>query len=149
MGEFSAVIEKYSDLTKQEIEVIFLEAAQALWYDVTLSDDEGGRMPIDTGFLRASGKASLNQPINRIENNPLPPEQREKGKIYFKVDAEELQLVLLDFALGDTIYFTFSAAYARHQEYGTKFQKGKHFVSANVANWQNYVNAAAYQVVNR
>ncbi|MEC8776884.1 MAG: hypothetical protein VXX79_18795 [Pseudomonadota bacterium] len=149
MGEWSANIGKWADATVDEIGVVFLEAAQALFYDILLPIPEGGRMRIKTGFLRASAKVSINKPITRTERNPLTPEQQQDGRVYFDRDPNEIGLALLGFELGDSIYFTFTANYARPREYGVGGKPGDHFVAAHVANWQQYVDEQIVRVRDR
>lgn len=69
---------------------------------------KGGRMRVDTGFLRASGRLSLN-------GMPGGPVRGDDGKTY-DYDESLTVLQLGKAQLGDVIYFGWSASYAQYRE---------------------------------
>lgn len=69
---------------------------------------EGGRMRVDTGFLRASGQASLN-------GMPQGPTRGDPDKTY-PYDTGSVILAIGTLQLGATFYFGWTAAYARIRE---------------------------------
>ena len=104
--------------------------------------NKGGKMPVATGFLRASGMSNLN-------SLPFGPSVREKNELnsyQSQDDYTENGNVTVDlgrFALGDKFYFGWSAEYANAMEvrYG--------FVASSVQNWQQHVTNRANEVKNR
>lgn len=68
---------------------------------------KGGNMRVDTGFLRASGQASL----DGMPTGPARPADGMGGG-----DAD-VTLTVAKLQLGDTFYFGWTANYARPREY--------------------------------
>ena len=96
----------------------------------------GGKMRVDTGFLRASGRAS----IGNVPTGPSKqPEDAPVGQytgVYDDFDGsggQATKAVILDLKLGDTIYFGWTAEYARARE----LHDG--FLEASAMNWPRYV----------
>jgi hypothetical protein len=69
---------------------------------------KGGRMRVDTGFLRASGQPSL----NGIPSGPVRGERNES----YSFDTNSLTLTLAKLEIGQTFFFGWTAAYARYRE---------------------------------
>lgn len=89
---------------------------------------KGGRMRVDTGFLRASGRASLDgwpsgQSIRPAEALPNS----------YSWDGAGVTKVLNDMKLGDTFFFGWVANYAEFRE----LYDG--FMEASMQNWARYV----------
>jgi hypothetical protein len=80
-------------------------------------------MPIDTGFLRWSGVAKLNEvPSGKGEGRLRQP--GEKGILSEYVDFERggvLNGVLSKLKIGDTFYWGWTARYAKYQEMNSGF----------------------------
>lgn len=72
----------------------------------------GGNMPVQTGFLRASLLAST-AAMPSINDEAKPAD----GKTY-NYDPSSIDTVILTADLGQTLYFGYTAAYARRIEYG-------------------------------
>ena len=100
-------------------------AIQATVSDMTRLRTEGGRFPLDTGFMLSSGGAALNS----IPSGPS--RQGESG-----ITGEPLPIVLLKWKPGDTVVFGLSAEYAPYMEsrYG--------FVRGAAEKWQGNVRDA-------
>lgn len=90
---------------------VFRESAQEVIYEAQRPKSRGGNMPVKDGFLRNSGQATLNQPIGGTTKKP-------KGYAGADWSADEVVLVINRATLKDTIYFTWTAAYAARMEYG-------------------------------
>ena len=93
-----------------------------------------GRMPVGpTGFLRASA-------VVRLNADP-PPANRENpnadGK--YNWDAAAITLVISGMEIGDRATIGWTAAYARHVNYGTSKMSGYHFVENASGQWQQIV----------
>lgn len=88
--------------------------------------NKGGRMRVDTGFLRASGAISYT-------GMPTGPERGEPDQRYdYEVSVTRDKLETLE--LGNTIYFGWTASYARIREAYDGFLEGA------LQNWSKYVN---------
>jgi len=114
-------------VTKSEVltDAVIRASVQDVIDDAQLSDDKGGRMRVDTGFLRASGQISLT-------GMPTGPERGDpEGKYDWK--AETVEATLAGVKAGDTIYFGWSASYAAARE----FRDG--FLDGAVQNWPQIV----------
>ena len=90
---------------------------------------DGGRMPVITGFLRASGRANLN-------GWPIGPTDKPKDTApnSYTWDGEAVATTLFAMEMGDTFHFGWTAVYAGTQEYN------KGFLEAAMQNWQQHVN---------
>lgn len=142
-GTFSAQVSAWVAISERRIETVFKEAAQDVISEmqevgpsVANPDSTGtGNMPVDTGALRASLQAALNQPSDVVFRPPA-------GK-NIAYDPSPIALVIASAKVGDTIYATYSVAYARAMEerYG--------FTRLAAQNWQSIVNRAAVRVKRR
>lgn len=70
----------------------------------------GGRMRVDTGFLRASGQASL----SGMPTGPSRGERKEPGS--YTYNPENVTLVIGQLTIGRTFFFGWTAAYAGIRE---------------------------------
>lgn len=136
---FSATIDEWVRETKQRQEAVAKTATQNLFFEVLRPVGQGGRMRIDTGFLRASFQASLNAPVNLSLANPDP-----EGD--FPTDLGAISLVINQAEVGSVIFGTFTANYARAREYGAGNQPPDAFVLTNAQNWQQFVTDAVSEV---
>lgn len=87
---------------------------------------QGGKMPVDTGFLRSSGLGSLN-------GWPSGPDERP-GNGPFAWDGESITTTLAGMTVGDTFYFGWTAVYALRQE------TYNGFMETTQQKWQSIVN---------
>lgn len=72
---------------------------------------KGGKMRVDTGFLRASGQMSL----SGMPTGPTrPADDATPGQ--YQPDETSVVLTLGKYELGDTIYFGWTANYAKYRE---------------------------------
>lgn len=90
---------------------------------------KGGRMRVKTGFLRASGRASLN---GMPTGNGVRPANAVDGQ--FQWDGEAVVKTVLSMKIGDTFTFGWVANYAEVREMYDGFM-----VTAT-QNWQTFVN---------
>ena len=79
---------------------------------------KGGRMRVDTGFLRASGQASL----NGMPTGPTRGELTEPNS--YSYDGSTVEVSLGNLQLGATFYFGWTAAYAAIREVYDGFLDG-------------------------
>lgn len=140
---FSAQVSAWVSMSERRIETVFKEAAQDVISEmqevgpsVANPDSSGtGNMPVDTGALRASLQAALNQPSTVVFKPPTG------GNVAY--DPSPIALVIASAKVGDTIYATYSVEYARAMEerYG--------FTRLAAQNWQTIVSRTAARVKRR
>ena len=131
-GSFSATVSGWAAETQQRTEAVFKMAAQDVINESRKPVAKGGNMPVDTGFLRASLDVNLsgNLPATRKNEGKVPPPQ-------------DISLAIAQAELGQTIYASYTANYALHQEYGARGRPGRAFVRLAAQRWQTIVNNAA------
>ena len=125
MGTFTAQIKAFADKSKEKLEAVVKQSAQEVFSIAQTPKAQGGRMPVDTGFLRNSLIASLNG--STVGGG-----------------ADAYVLAVAGAELGDTIFAGWSAVYARHMEYGTSRTPGNFYMLSAAQQWQAIVarNAA-------
>ena len=105
----SATVSKWVSEQQELLEAVTLESVQRVAEEANKTRSEGGNMPVDTGFLRASRYGpSLEKPP--LRETPKPPERRKPGDppIY---EASPFQL-LINWRPGQPIYLGWLAKYA-------------------------------------
>ena len=108
-------------------------AVQDMAKDVQTPRAKGGRLPVDTGFLRNSFSSALN-------SIPRGQSQQSPGFRATDFDMAPIAATLLRLRVGDRVTLGWTANYAPYMEsrYG--------FLRLTVQNWQQYVNRAARKV---
>lgn len=132
---FSATVDAFAQKSEARLLAVFRSSAQDVISEmqepgpsVANPDSFGtGHMPIETGTLRASIQAGIDEPATRAV--AVAP----KGTAV-AYDPAPLVLVIAGAKLGQTIYATYGAVYARAMEarYG--------FVRLAAQNWQKIVS---------
>lgn len=84
-------------------------------------------MRVDTGFLRASMQASINQ--------PAPPLSRENPGLQVNYSSAAAVATIAGAGLGDYITAAYTANYAAIREYGANGQPPDAFVRTAAAKW--------------
>jgi hypothetical protein len=129
---FGAQIDKWASGSKKRLEAVTRDAAFRVFEDAQVPVAKGGRMRVDTGFLRASAQASL-------MGMPSGPSRREEGL----PEEPDVNLVLGKMSLGDTIWFGWTANYARHRE------NQDAFLGLAVQRWQDFVDVSIEEAKRR
>lgn len=133
--KFGDQVKAFAEKAKQRQLAIFRESAQALMEEANTQEGEGGKMPVDTGFLRNSSAASV---------DGMPSDT-----------AGDSSLVFSDLELGQTVWAGWTAVYAMRMEHGfygedslgrTYAQAGKGFARAAAQNWTFIVERATQAV---
>lgn len=96
---------------------------------------KGGKMRVDTGFLRSSGLGSL-------AGMPSGPGRGEKAQKY-QWESGALAPLLAKMKIGDSFYWGWTANYAKYRE------AYDGFLESALMNWQKRVNAAVAKVKKR
>ena len=146
--QFAADIERWAEATEAKLRAVFrmsaqdvIEVMQEVGPSKTNPASTGtGRMPVATGFLRASLKVQLNAdppPANVANPNP-------DGRFSFNPAAATLVINQAD--IGDRVTAGFTANYARMVEMGTSKTPPYGFVRYAAAQWQAIVRKNASRI---
>lgn len=134
-SEFETTIDEFVVNTKERLLAVTRQSIEDLVEEVQTPDSKGGRMRVDTGFLRHTGLSSLN-------SAPSGPNVRDKDRTYL-YSGEPVNITLSRMEIGDTFYFGWTANYARHREVFDGFlEKG-------LQNWQKHVDNAVSKLKQR
>jgi hypothetical protein len=136
---FTAAVDEWVQKSQARMLAIAQTAIQSVIDDAQTPVAKGGRMRINTGFLRASGQASLN-------GFPTGPEQKPAGAGPGSIvwaGEQNVTLVLMQLAPGDSFFFGWTANYAKYREAKDAF------LDLAVQRWQEYVNAAVAEAKRR
>lgn len=130
-GTFTAQLGAFRDKTKAQMKAVLTESVQDVVAEAQTPVAQGGRMPVDTGFLRNSLVSELNGA------------QVAQGAGSYALAAEGMEP-------GDVARFGWTAEYALRMENGfvgedslgrTYNQPGRHFVEGAAAQWPAIVAA--------
>ncbi len=135
-GQFSAQVDAWTAKARNRIINVARQSVQDVVTIMQTPVGKGGNMPVDTGFLRASLEASINNP-------PSGFKVKSPGKASYTIDESSYSLTINGMQMGDIIYFVYLANYASAQEYGTKFMSGHGFVRLAAQQWQSIVSKNA------
>lgn len=138
---FSADMQRWAHLTKQQMEALGRQSIQALCYRIQQNTGPPIGPNVITGFLMGSWQPSIGSPPKAMSQ--LHPD---------KDPDVELSLMLATLKLGQTFFYVNNAEYAMRQEFGFTgvdslgrhvHQQGKFFVKKTVSQWSSIVDGAA------
>lgn len=137
-NNFVATVDDFIRKSNARMLAVAQTAIQSVIDDAQTPVAKGGRMRIDTGFLRASGQASLN-------GFPTGPDIKppNAGPNTFAYQDQSATLVLAQMGLGDSFFWGWTANYAKYREAHDAF------LDLAVQRWQEYVNAAVAEAKRR
>lgn len=133
MTTFTVQMQAFRDKTKAQMRAALSASVQDVISEAQRPEAQGGRMPVDTGFLRGSLVSELNG-----------------AKIAEGADSYTLAAAQIE--PGDVARFGWTAEYARRMELGfvgtdskgrTYNQSGRHFVEGAAAQWPAIVERNA------
>jgi hypothetical protein len=133
--KFSAQIDDFITKSEKRMVALVRASVEELVDRTQTPTGRGGRMRIDTGFLRASGQMQLN-------GLPSGPSRNIDGE-NFEWDRQNITLTLASVDLGDRVFFGWTADYAIYRE------TYDGFLGANVQNWQQIVDAKVLEMRQR
>lgn len=137
-GKFADQVRKFNNKVRRRNTAVFRESATRVMVNANTPEASGGKMPVDTGFLRNSVAASTD---GMPEADSGPPE-----------------LVFAKMKIGDKVWVGWTAAYARRMEYGfvgedslgRKYnQSGKGFLRTQVQRWSQIVDEVTKEVLEK
>jgi hypothetical protein len=128
---FSAVVGDWARRVVGALDVVFRESVQELVTQLN------ALVPVDTGFLRASLRASTTaMPVLSLDN---------PGGAFI-ADAGEIMLVIAGADIGDTIYLGYTANYGAYVHYGANGRPGRPWVDMVAQRWPQIVATKAAEV---
>lgn len=135
MSTFAASVGEWARKVQGATELVFKESAQELVTQLNTL------VPVDTGFLRASLRASTtSMPVLSLKN---------PGGGSFNVDAGEITLVIAGAEEGETIYLGYTANYGAHVHYGANGRPGRPWVDMVAQRWGSIVAEKSEEVRKR
>jgi len=142
MTTFSAQVDQWVKKTKERQEAVFKKSVERTIEIMQTPVAKGGNMPVDTGFLRSSFQAGLNAPV-------FGPTQPPKKRVSFSYNGSQATMVIASAEIGDTIFGTYSANYAKFVHDGANGRPGRPFVRLAAQQWQTTVNQVVQEAKSR
>ncbi|WP_290687304.1 MULTISPECIES: hypothetical protein [unclassified Haematobacter] len=134
MKSFSSQVEERIATYEKRLNAVFKASVQDAAEEMTRPMAKGGRMRVDTGFLRASLMASTSAPPR------INPTARPRDGASYRPDGT-VEAVILGASIDSTIYLGFTASYAGVREYKDGF------VEAALLNWDAIVQRNARKAI--
>lgn len=134
--QFVADVAAFAEMGKERMEDTMRTALSDMINDMQKREKDGGRMRVDTGFLRASGRGQIGSMPSGPSQKPADAPTGQYTGIYDNWNGKALVPTLYNMKLGDTFYWGWVAAYAPVREVYDLFMDGA------LQNWQGYVNTA-------
>lgn len=129
---FSKDLERHTAQYRRRLNFVARDATLRVYHDAIKTQAKSGRLPLKTGFLRASATA-------KVGSMPSGPSSNPSGRHYAEGDhaGEAVEPMLIRWVpADDPFYLGFSASYARWMEY--RFQ----FLAGAAERWQEFVRRA-------
>jgi hypothetical protein len=130
MASFEAQVDAFILKTKARMVAVVQGSIADTITEANTPTAKGGKMRVQTGFLRASGRISFNGMPSGPSRNPS---NSTKSEIFFP-DSNAVSAGLLSAKIGTVIYFGWSANYAKHREVFDGF------LESALMNWQSTVD---------
>lgn len=132
MPNFEEQIEGFVNNSQKKLLNVARDAIATTVEDAETPVAKGGRMRVDTGFLRSSGAAALNE----IPSGPTKGRKRSQGESgeFYTRDGTSLNIALAQMKIGDTVFYGWTAKYAKIRE------TYDGFLETALQKWQNTVN---------
>jgi hypothetical protein len=130
--------------TVKRMRALVLQSTQDLIDQAQTPVAKDGKMRVDTGFLRASGQASLTgMPSGPGLGRKRTADEPDDTPLYETQPVEAMITQISGFNLGQTIYFGWTAKYAKYRE---AFDG---FLATAVQNWQTIVSKNTAEIQRR
>lgn len=124
--DFNKQIGEWASKTEQRILAVFRESTK-----MTVRKAQS-RIPVDTGFARASIRSSLSM-------MPTFKNDRPDRKVKYPYNEDEIILTIANAKIGETIYVGWTANYVAELELGSSQQAPHGFVGLAVLEWDRTV----------
>lgn len=134
--DFASQVKAFADKAQRRQLAIFRESAQRVAQRANVPQAQGGKLPVNTGFMRASQAGS-------VSGMPAGPGKGEPGRLYNAPLGQPVELAILQARIGGTVHIGWTANYARFMEarYG--------FMRSEAQNWGSIVNDVTTEVKRR
>jgi hypothetical protein len=149
--DFTKQVQGWADATGEKLKQVFhestidtLQEMQKIGPSSAFPAGQGGRMPVDTGWLRASIRVVLGGDVPSIDPSSYPPHDAGENSIPYDQSGNEATIMSAE--LGTTIAVGYTAAYAELQEYGSGKSPPRAFVGVAVIMWPSIVQNAVGRV---
>lgn len=136
-AKFTATVGDWVKQTPERLTAVFKESTQRV------ASAAANMVPVDTGFARASVRASL-EAMPLIDRNA----RGVKGSNY-TFDGSEISLTIANADLSKTIYVGWTASYVQYLEYGHSQQAPSGFVRINAERWPQIVGEVSAELKSR
>lgn len=134
MVRFASTVGEWTHDAQGALEAVFKESVQELVSQLH------SLVPVDTGFLRASLRAST---------SAMPVLSLDSPGGSHSPDVGTIELVIVGADLGDTIYLGYTAKYGAHVHYGANGRAGRPWVDMVAQRWASIVAAKSAEVKRR
>lgn len=139
---FAAQVNDFVRQTQRRMEAVFRESAQRVVSEMQTPVAEGGNMPVDSGFLRASIRITKDAPV------PMGLGRPDDSKTY-AYNPTAASLVIAGAGLGDTLFASYTANYAGHVHYGREGRPGRQWVTMAAQRWPAIVAQVSAELQGR
>lgn len=140
-GSFSANVSKWVQETKVRQTAVYRESAQRVIEEMQRPVSQGGNLPVDTGYLRASLLVTTSGALPGLTNNP--------GGAAFAYDTGQTSLVIAGAEINEPITAAYGASYARHVNYGAAGRAPRQFVGLAAQQWPRIVSEVCVEARSR
>lgn len=137
VDSFTTQIDRMIVNTEAKMKAVVEIALTDVINDMQTPTAKGGKMRVKTGFLRASGMASLTSMPSGLSRGEL------KEPDSYEWDAGPLAPILAELKIGDTFYWGWTANYAKYRE------AYDGFMESALMNWQQRIDAAVSKIKGR
>ena len=125
----NVTINQWVAQSQARLEAVWKTAAQDIVREIQTPISKGGRLPVDTAFMRNSFAADINATPSGNGNSPYT--------------SGPISIVINRAKIGDTVVFGFAAQYSIYME--ARYS----FVRHAAQNWQQIVDRSAQKVKTR
>lgn len=139
----TATTTAFVQATIKRMNALVLQSTQELVDIVQTPVAKGGKMRVDTGFLRASGQISLTgMPTGPSIGRKRGPDDKE-GSILYPSTPDAAVAQLANWKMGMPIFFGWTANYAKYRE------AYDGFLISGIQQWQSIVNRVGAEIMRR
>ena len=136
---FTANVDDFVQSTVKRLRALGMQSSQELINQIQTPVGKGGKMRVDTGFLRASGQVSLTgMPTGPIRGRKRTADEPKDREIY-KTKPVAIA-AFANFQLGNSIFFGWTANYAKYRE------AYDGFLISGIQNWQSIVDRVCAKI---
>ncbi len=117
--DFEADLTRFADATDEQLTAILQESAETAAEAITVGNQYGPGVPVDTGFARASFRVGINDAVDGPTDRPWISRKVTKPGTQVFTDVPNLSAIA-GAKLGDSIFVTTSAEYPQYLEFEPK-----------------------------